>query len=280
MAVDVAKGIHDSPQFKLGSIIGKGLDDDRTIKMEAFIGKDIVVPASWDFDKNRKKFPVHVWGNDEWGDCELAGRANYMLRLARAQSKTTPALSDQDVIDLYKVMTGAQTPGDNNDSGLYTLDNLRQWRTGWDITKDWPTGGHGTRKYQIAAFGYIDPKNRELVRKASYLFNGILYGVELPIIAQQQINSRVFDVDASAGSAGAPGSWGGHMMYSKRFDPANVHMLTWGMQVQATDAWIDEYAVEAWVVVNTFETWWKFKHLFDAEAMIKKMRDSGITVQQ
>src|SRR4051794_6083854 len=111
MAVEVAKGIQDHPEFKLGSIVGAGLKDGRTLMMSKFADFSVTAPASWDFDKSRKRFPFNKWGNNEYGDCELAGRTNYLLRTQRLQTKTTPEITDDDVIALYKEITGCEMPG-------------------------------------------------------------------------------------------------------------------------------------------------------------------------
>lgn len=277
---EIAKGIQTHPQFKLGSILGSGLKDERTVKLESVLDTTTQAPASWDFDKGRKAFPTNVWGNNDYGDCELAGRANYLLRLQRAQTKTTPAISDDDVIALYKLLTGCVSPGDANDTGLSTLDNLGAWRKGWDITKDWQIGGQQTRDYQISAYGFIDPANAALLRLCSYLFSGALLGCNMPLTAQAQTNNKVWDVDSSAGSDADPGSWGGHCVYTKRYDADNIYVLTWGMEVRVTNAWINMYCDEAYSVVDSFDTWFKFPHVLDVQKLINEMQQAGIQVQQ
>lgn len=279
MAVEVAKGIHDHPEFKLGSILGSGKADQRTVNFMDFLDpKQVVAPTKWDFDKNRKPFPKKMWGNDNYGDCELAGRANYVNRLQRGQTKTSSPIVDDDVVALYKEMTGCQSPGDNNDSGLTTLDNLREWRTGWlpESLKAKPD-----HKYQIAAFGQVDTKNHTLFRLSSYLFSGLLLGCNMPITAQQQTSeNKPWDVVAGAGSNADPGSWGGHCVYTKRYDDGNIYVLTWAREVQVTDAWMREYCDEAYAVIESFDVWTNYKHVFDVKKLIQAMTSAGINVQQ
>lgn len=282
MATEVAKGIHNHPKFKLGSIVGSGKKDNRTVQLSDFVKVDAAgAPASWDFDKGRKPFPAHMWGNDQYGDCEVAGRANYLLRLQRSQTRTTPGISDEDVIALYKQMTGCVSPGDNNDSGLTTLDNLGQWRNGWSITKDWQIGGNQTRDYKLSAYGLVDHKNAQLLRTCMYLFSGVLYGINLPITAQAQTEQgQPWDVVSGAGSNSDPGSWGGHCVYSKKYDDKTTPVLTWQREVVMTDAFKDAYVEEAYCVVDAFDTWFNFKHVLDVNALISQMQSAGINVQQ
>lgn len=279
MAVHVAKGIHDHPNLKLGAVLGK--KDSKLICLDPFIKMDAAqAPASWDFDKGRKPFPWRMWGNNAYGDCEVAGRANYFIRLERVETHSTPLVDDDDVINEYKLMTGCESPGDNNDTGLTTPDNLNKWRHGWTITKPMRAGAKPVeRTYNIAAYGEINHRDHQLVRLGSYLFHGIIVGADLPIAAQQQFEQgQVWDV--VSGSEGTPGSWGGHCMYGKAYDPDHMKLITWQREVIVTNEWWDEYVDESYCVIDAFDTWRKSKHIFDVDAMISEMRNAGISVNQ
>lgn len=276
MARLVAKGTHNHPRFKLGAILGSEAHDLRTLNFADFLNSDVQHPKKWDFDKGRKAFASHVWGNDQYGDCELAARANYINRIQRAETKRTPHFNDDDVIDLYKKMTGCEIPGDNNDSGMTTLDNLKQWRNGW--TPDSLAGSEYT--YSIDAYGFIDPSNESLLRLASYLFNGVLLGIWLPVTAQAQTEAGgPWDYVPSAGWEAEPGSWGGHAVLSKRYDDENIYVLTWGTEIRVTNAFVKEYVDEAYVAVESFRAWQTYKHVFDVSKLIQTMNDIGINVE-
>lgn len=277
MAVEIAQGIHNHPQFKLGSILGSGLKDKRTVNFGDLVNRDTQAPKAWDFDAKRKPFIPHMWGNDRFGDCEIAGRCNYITRLQRGETKKNSPLVDDDAVALYKQMTGCVSPGDNNDTGLTTLGNLRQWRAGWlpESLKDQPN-----HKYQIAAFGYVDPTDHELLALCTYLFSGVILGVNLPITVQSQMqNNQPWDYDPSAGAAAEPGSWGGHCVYTKRYDEKNHYFLTWQQEVQVTQAFMNNYAVEGYAVIESFETWGSHTRVFDVQKLIKQMKDAGIHVE-
>lgn len=277
----VADGIHKFDNFKLGSIVGSGLADDRTLKLANFMDLSIQAPITWDFDKNRKPFPSHLWGNDQYGDCEVAARANYLVRLERIQTRSTPAITDDDVVELYKSMTGCVSAGDNNDTGLTTLGNLGAWRTGWNITKAWSKNAKPvSRDYQISAYGFVDPKNTSLLRLSSYLFSGALLGCNMPLTAYDQLrNNQPWDVDPLAGSKAEPGSWGGHCMYVKHYDANNIYAITWGREVKITNKWMDKYCEEAYSVIDAFDNWAKYSHIIDIPKLIQQMKDAGIRVQ-
>jgi hypothetical protein len=278
----VAKGIHDHPKFKLGAIVGDEARDKRTIRLTDFIGEAAQAPASWDFDMGKKAFPWRMFGNDAYGDCEIAGRCNYTLRLQRGQTHTTPHIMDEDAINEYKLMTGCQEPGDSNDTGLTTVGNLQKWYKGWEITKDWPRGGQGTRDYHISAYGEIDFANRNLLHTSIYLFSGVLWGIALPITVQEQMqNGQPWDVvDHSLSGDSEPGSWGGHCVYSKKYDPDTVSIITWATETKMTNAFIDAYAMECYAVIDSFDTWFSFPHVLDVNELIQEMQQLGINVRQ
>lgn len=280
--MDTAQGIHLDPDFKLGSIVGSGKQDKRTLMLSDFVDTEIQIPSSWDFDKHRSPFPLPMWGNDEYGDCELAARANLLLRLQRIQTHRTPKIDDTDVVNLYKLMTGCQSPGDAGDTGLTTLDNLNQWRNGWQLTKEWHEG-HGLEEhiFRIAAYGMIDLSNLNLVKLSSYLFSGAILGCNMPLTARRQTQQGLpWDVVSSGGAEAIPGSWGGHAVLTKKYDADNFYVLTWGREIQVTSAWMREYTEEAYSVVDDLDSWVKHSHMLDIVSLINKMKENGITVYQ
>lgn len=275
---ETAKGIHDHPQYKLGSILGS--KDKVKLKLSDFVKPTVTAPVSWDFDKDKKAFPVQVWGNDEYGDCEIAGRCNYLMRLQRQQTHLTIDLASKDAIAIYKEMTGCVSPGDAGDTGMTTLDNLQQWKAGWSITKNWLKGGQGTRDYKLSAYGCVDNTNDELLRTCMYLFSGVLFGIDLPATAQAQTDQGVWDVvDPSLGGDSEPGSWGGHCVYGVAYDADSVTVLTWGRRVKMTEAFINAYVMESYSVIDSFDPWYDFTHALDVNALIQSMKDQGINVQ-
>jgi hypothetical protein len=232
--------------------------DDRTLLMARFIQPDIRVPAKSDFDKNRTPIPVRMWGNDAWGDCVIAGEANQLLRLERIEQRRTLMLSDQEVIDRYKLLTGSASPGDAYDNGLVILEAMRNWRSsGFTV---------GNRTYTIAAYGELEPNNRAQLRMASYALHGIHLGISLPLAAQRMTHEGVWHYEGQTTPEFQPGSWGGHLVYSKAYDPDSLEILTWGRKVKVTNEFIEKYADEAWAVVDNFDSW-RIKQTVDVTAL-------------
>jgi hypothetical protein len=245
-------------------------EDERTLRLTPeFMATPpgVTIPDEFDFDVHRSTFPTHNgWGNFDYGDCVLAGRANNLVRLERIETRHTVPLTEEMVVDKYKAMTGCQSPGDANDTGLVVLDALSDWRAGWplDVYKN-------PRTYKIAAYGLLNERDREQLRTATFLLDGIQFGLALPWSANAQIsNGQAWDVDDSAD--GEPGSWGGHLVYAKHYDSGGIYCITWGREQYMTNAFIEKYCDEAWVVVDDLETRSKY---VDVAKLTQYLHDIG-----
>jgi hypothetical protein len=247
--------------------------DDRTLMLAKYLPVDIRVPADFDFDANRRPIPNNMWGNDEFGDCVIAGEANEILRLERVETWQTAQITDEDAINRYKHLTGCKEAGDENDTGLEIIAAHRDWRNnGFKVA-------YKGRTYFIDAYGEIDPSDREQVRLATFLLHGTQWGVWLPEAAQQMTNEGKWDYKGETGPEWKPGSWGGHCVYSKKFSPDSIFVETWDMEIEVTNAFIDKYADEAWGVVDNLDEWRKSGHL-DVDAMEKRLSEITTKVNQ
>lgn len=73
-----------------------------------------------------------------------------------------------------------------------------------------------------------------------------------------------------------PGSWGGHLVYCKRYDENGVLCITWGREVYMTNAFVERYCDECWAVVDDLSG--KMSRYLDVAAMKKHLTDVGATV--
>lgn len=254
----------DFEKLKLGKQGYK--HDDRTLMMAKFLSPDIHIPDHFNFDANRAPFPDRVWGNDNYGDCVIAARANATLRLERVEQRRTLAMVDEDAINLYKAMTGCQSPGDEKDTGLVMLEAMRQWRNeGWSMFK------YPHHHYDIAAYGEIDPMNQQELRACIYMLGGVHFGFALPVAAQQMTRNKVWDYNGENGGEWQPGSWGGHAVYGIAYDKDSITIKTWGFNVKVTNAFIEKYCDEAWGVVDNLDSW-RTKQTIDVSKLESELR--------
>lgn len=230
------------------------LHDDRTLRMARFLLPEIRTPSHFDFDKNRAAFPFRMWGNDAYGDCVIAGRCNQIIRLERVEQRRTVSLLDDDAISEYKRLTGCASPGDSHDTGLVVLEAMRDWKN-VGMQTDGKVGIRSPRNYSIYAYGELEPTDHGQLRTAIYAMHGIHMGFWLPVAAQQMTRQGVWDYHGETGSEWQPGSWGGHLVFSKAYDADGVEILTWGQKVKVTWNFIDKYCDEAWAIVDNADSW-------------------------
>lgn len=262
-----------SPEiYKLGKQAHK--HDDRTLMLADYVEVP-VIPSQYDFEKHRKPFPIHVWGNNDYGDCVIAAEANHVLRMERVEQRRTIKMTDQHAIDRYKLLTGCQMPGDDRDTGLVMLNAMKDWRNdGFRVTG---TNKKSYRVYKISAFGELLPQDDHQLRACIYLLGGIHFGFALPATARLQTKHGVWDVVDGAGPMGVPGSWGGHAVFSCKYDPNFISVKTWGKEILVTNAFVKKYADEVWGVVDDLDKWSKSDHL-DIQALLDKLHAIGAKV--
>jgi hypothetical protein len=247
--------------------------DERTLRMMAVLDVplDVKVPKLWDFDAKRSKLPFGLWGNDEFGDCVLVGRGNHLVRNERVETRKTIPLTTEMVVNEYKRLTGCVTAGDPNDTGLVVLEAIKAWRSGWPLPIY-----KGGRTYGIEAYGELDKLDREQLRSAAYLLNGIQFGIGLPRTAYDQLRKgQVWDDTGLDVPVAQPWSWGGHLVYAKKYDEGGFTCITWGQEQYMTNRFIERYADEAWAVVDKLNTAGKY---IDIQKLLKYLRDIGATV--
>lgn len=253
-------------QLKLGKLDHK--HDDRTLMLADYVEVP-VVPAQYDFDKHRAPFPIHVWGNYDYGDCVIAAEANHVLRMERIEQRRTIKMTDKHAVDRYKLLTGCQAPGDDRDTGLVMLNTMKDWRNdGFRV---------GDRRYKISAFGELLPQDDHQLRACIYLLGGIHFGFALPLSARLQTNRGYWDVLPDAGPASAPGSWGGHAVFSCKYDANFIYVKSWGKEIQVSNNFVRKYADEVWGVVDDLDKWRKTDQL-DIQALVARLHAIGAKV--
>lgn len=178
------------------------------------------------------------WGvmlNDQLGDCTCAGMA-HLIQAWTAANGNTRTVSDADVLRAYQVVGGYVPGRPETDNGAYEIDVLNYWRT---------TGIAG---HKIAAFATLDPRSREHIKVACWLFGGAYVGVSLPVSAQNQETWRL-DISGLDGDP-TPWSWGGHCIVYVGYNEIGPICVTWGALKQLTWAWHDSYAEEQYACLS------------------------------
>jgi hypothetical protein len=254
--------------------------DPKTLRMAQFIADTVVAPVKFDFDRGRKPFVQSPYGNDAWGNCVMVGRANQLLRFERVEQWRTIPITTEQVVEEYKRESarqfgdeGPKNPGDSKDRGLYVIEALKGWqKVGWNLDYRKKPKPGTERRYHAAAYGEIDPLDRMDMRKAIFALQGVQLGFWLPRAAQGQTWNGFWDYSGQSGPEWQPGSWGGHLVYAKRYDPENIYVITWGREIRVSNAFVERYCDEAWAVVDNFDNW-LLKSRIDVPALKKKLSE-------
>jgi hypothetical protein len=103
----------------------------------------------------------------------------------------------------------------------------------------------------------------------------VQFGLLLPTTAIMQTNNNLWDDTGRTTADAQPGSWGGHLVYAKRYTSDGlIYCRSWGLDIAMTPDFLSRYADEAWVVVDKLDEW-RNKPGFDIAAMEQKLQDIG-----
>jgi len=203
--------------------------DPRNFRLEKYLDLSALptVPDSVDYLGNLV-FPC--WYNTTIGDCVIEALA-HQEQAAGAANGAEPVISGGDVLTGYEAVGGYQPGNPQTDNGCDPAAALRWWQS------------VGIAGNKIGAYVSVDPTNDALVRAALYLFCGLFTGLNLPLSAQ---NQPVWDVvgDGRSGNA-APGSWGGHMVYTGAMAKSAPHtVITWGAKQPMSPRFLATYSAQ------------------------------------
>jgi hypothetical protein len=242
------------PNIKLGKLPAK--TDERTFKFKTLLRSELLptLPDEYDIDHGlNASIPGQMFGNDQWGDCVIAGRANWTLRAEYFEQKKILPITTQEVLDEYWAEEG-YVPGKKRcaicrwlfgdipqptppDEGLVMLDSLKTWRK-----QGWKTSGN---VYYIHAFAAIDKHAHEELKYSVFLLSGGYIGFLVPSSAMAQF-------DAEQTWTVFPGSRieGGHAVHIVGYNSVGPVCMTWGRKQQMTWEFYDEYVDEAYAIVD------------------------------
>lgn len=226
--------------MKLGKLPAK--QDERNLKFRGLLKKTLPPPPpEYDVDFNNPDiWPLYLpmFGNDKWGCCVIAGRANQTLRFEKIEQSQDIGISDDDVLSEYWAEQGDADGTDQPDNGLYILESLKLWRK-WG----WSAAG---QQYNIYAFAEINRNKTKEIKQAIWLLGGLQSGVLLREQDMDQINQKEIWHIASTGGEIV----GGHCMYVIGYTRTGPVFLTWGQRQVATWDWFLSRCDELYGVVD------------------------------
>ena len=188
-------------------------------------------PSSCDYTGAAAAELANIYGNDTYGDCVIAGMG-HIEGVLTANAGNAFMLGDEEIIWLYGKI-GGYVPGDpSTDQGCDEETALNFWQQ----------KGLGNQKHKIKGYLAVNAEDIAEVRLALYLFENLMFGMELPdawISPFPSESGFTWDV------AGAPDQNNGHCVISGAYSPDAVTIATWGMLGYMTNAAVAEYAANS-----------------------------------
>ena len=187
-------------------------------------------PATCSYVPTAKAALAEMYGNNTLGDCVIAC-IGHVEGVLTGNAGTKPFLYKQkQIVSLYEAI-GGYVPGDPaTDRGCDEQTALNYWQQ---------HGAPAGSTHTIAGWLSVDGTNPSEVRTALWLFENLVFGMELPdawVNPAPSASGFTWDV------AGPPDPNNGHCVAGVAYDADSVTIATWGMTGSLTDAADAQYA--------------------------------------
>lgn len=178
------------------------------------------------------------------GNCAEVGPEHIIMGWAAGAGKPVPPFTYQSTIVMYKAITGYD-PSQTQPDGSNPTDQ------GSDMTavaQYWQTTGFTDSAggvHKISAFLALNPRDINQIAAATYLFEAVGFGFDLPASAEQQFEAeQPWSVVPDAQIVG------GHFVPVIGRRGGNFQGITWGGVVAIEPEFIQEYATMAIVYLS------------------------------
>ena len=187
-------------------------------------------PTTIDYSGPAQASIAQVYGNDNLGDCVIAGIAHLVgVFTGGANNGQSYVYSSNDIIKLYGAIGGYVPDDPNTDNGCDEVTALNYWQENGA-----PVGSH-----QISGWLAVSPNDQIEYRTALWLFENLYFGIELP---DEWINPFPAQSGFVWDAASPSNPNNGHCVVGVGYTTGGVKISTWGMTGLITDAAIAQYA--------------------------------------
>ena len=193
-------------------------------------------PAACDWGRRVGAFPL--WRNGDQlsnhgqtipglGDCTAVSVASAIACMT-ANRGGKIMLTDDQVVGIYS--RNGYDGTEATDQGAAEVDVLNHWcQTGYDVGRQAPD--------VLTAYGFVNPRDRDSVRRAVAMLGGLYIGLSLPTYALGTRGAWVLE-------PGPQTIAGGHAVFVHGYDADWLYLSTWGMRIpmswDAFSTWSDE----------------------------------------
>ena len=208
------------------------------------------IPASIDYSTGCATALTEMYNNDTLGDCVIAcvEHCEGVLTGDASDNNTTtnssPLLfTSNQTISFYSAACGYVPGNSGTDQGCDIQTVLHYWEN---------NGSPKDSNHKIVGILAVDPANTVECQTAVWLFENLIFGVDMPdawINPEPRSSGFVWDV------AGNPDNQNGHCFLGLGYDASGVKISTWGMTGTVTYPAIAKYAAsnvygELYVVIS------------------------------
>ncbi len=186
-------------------------------------------PTPPSVDYSPKAMPVlrNIYGNDQLGDCVIAGGYHIVGVETGNASRLFTATGLQIVKD-YSAISGYDPNDPSTDAGCNEEDALAYWQK------------HGfADNTKILGWLAVDATDQAEVQAAMFLFENLMFGVEMP---DAWVNPFPSGDGFTWDIAGTPDPQNGHCFIGYGYDPHGVKIDSWGLFGTVTWPAVAQYA--------------------------------------
>jgi hypothetical protein len=226
----------NKPRFALGKLPAR--KDAVKLKLRNYLTPSLLPTPPKDFGhEDLVPLPCNMLGNDQYGDCVLAG-AGHETMLWNAAGGKTVRFNDSASLSDYSAITGFDPLDPNTDQGTDMQVAASYRRKTGIVDAD-------GKRHKVAAYLAITPGDVQEHLLALYLFGAVGIGIKFPSYAMDQFN------------AGKP--WTRHLVYSiegGHYIPlvgrrkGRFVCVTWGKEQPMSDAFFRKFNDESVAYVS------------------------------
>lgn len=173
----------------------------------------------------KTSYPID--GNDQYGDCTIAGVAHLIGAWNVEVGETDTVPDAPTVIATYEQLTGGA------DTGLNENNVLSYWRS------------KGLFGEQIAAYAPVDRKDLVGLHQAIAFYGGAYLGIACPESAQEQFQAKQPWTYVPSSPIE-----GGHCIVALGYTATAVLCATWGGIAEVTYPFLAHYLDEVWAIIS------------------------------
>jgi hypothetical protein len=198
-------------------------------------------PVSVGYAADAKSALSQMYLNDSLGDCVIAGMA-HVEGVLTGNVGSAEIFSNSEITALYSAI-GGYVPGDpSTDQGCDEQTALNYWQQNGLLYAN-PISAHKSiGAHKIAGWMSVNPSDPVEVRTALWLFENLIFGVELP---DAWVNPMPSAADFVWQSAGEANPENGHCFVATGYGKTGLQICTWGMLGYITNAAVRKYAGES-----------------------------------